>query len=569
MINAKSALNACRSSFVGIGVFSFFINLAMLAVPLYTLQLFDRVLTSQNMDTLIMLSIAVGLALALLGFLEVLRSRIMVRLSIWLDRYLGPELLTFSIRSAPQLPSGSNLQSLRDLSAIRNFVSGAGVFHLFDSPWVPVYVLVIFSMHPLLGWIALLGAIILFVMALINELTTRKLLSDANAVSIVTQNNVESNARNAEAIEAMGMLNHVVGQWKAQSRESLKFQTLASDRAGFISGITKVIRFGIQVAIMGVGVYLAILQEITPGIMIAASIILGRALAPVEQMIGTWKGFVSARDAYHRINKLLEHQISKRGETTLPRPNGHLSVSNVTYLPPGSATPTVQGVTFDLQPGESCGIIGPSAAGKSSLARLLVGVWQPRMGHVRLDSADVYQWNRDDFGQYVGYLPQDIELFDGTIKRNIARMQPDPNDNKVIAAAKLAGCHELILHLPEGYDTVIGATGYKLSGGQRQRIALARALYGDVRFLVLDEPNANLDSEGEEALLKALAAVKARQITTIIICHRPSLLAGVDKLLMLQNGRLVTFGDRDDVMAKVTQAKNVTHLPQSVSGQSA
>ena len=320
MIDAKKALRAARKSFVSIGVFSFFINLSMLAVPIYTLQLFDRVLTSQSTDTLLLLTIAVGIALALLGTLEVLRSRVMVRVSIWLDRVLGPELLAFSIRSAPQLAHGSSLQTLRDLSTLRNFVAGAGVFHLFDSPWVPVYVLVIFLMHPALGFIALFGAIILAGMAFLNETLTSKPLSEANAVGIKVQSNVEANARNAEVIEAMGMLDPIVHQWQDQSKRSLALQTLASDRAGLLTGITKVLRLTVQVAIMGVGVYLAIQQVITPGVMIAASIILGRALAPVEQMIGTWKGFVSAREAYHRINKAMSQGLVQRGTTTCLAP---------------------------------------------------------------------------------------------------------------------------------------------------------------------------------------------------------------------------------------------------------
>lgn len=565
MIDARKALAASRKSFISIGIFSFFINLAMLAVPLYTLQLFDRVLSSQSMDTLILLSIAVALALLLLGSLEVLRSRIMVRISVWLDRVLGPELLSVSIRSAPMMPGQSNLQTLRDLSSLRSFVAGAGVFHLFDSPWVPIYVLVIFAMHPALGWIALLGAIILAGLALINEASTRKPLADANAIAIQVQNNVEANARNAEVIEALGMLKPVVQQWQEQSRHTLALQTVASDRAGLLTGMTKVFRLSLQVAIMGVGVYLAIQQIITPGIMIAASIILGRALAPVEQMIGTWKGFVGAREAYHRINKLLSQNLAQRGNTTLPRPDGHLSCTNVTYLPPGQTSPTLQGVTFELAAGESLGIIGPSAAGKSTLARLLVGVWQPRIGNVRLDGADVYQWERDSFGKYVGYLPQDIELFDGTIKQNIARMDPEAQDEAIIAAAKMADCHEMILKLPNGYDTRIGTGAHTLSGGQRQRLGLARAFFGDVRFLVLDEPNASLDSEGEEALLAALDKAKQLGITTAIICHRPSLLSQVDKLLMLQSGRMVTFGPRDEIMGKVTNQG--TTAPVTASAQ--
>ncbi|TDI62751.1 MAG: type I secretion system permease/ATPase [Alphaproteobacteria bacterium] len=555
MIDARQALKACRGSFISIGFFSFCGNILMLSVPLYTLQLFDRVLTSQSTDTLIWLSIAVALALILLGFLEVVRSRVMVRVSVWLDRALGPHLMSHGIKTASLFPQNASLQTLRDLSTLRGFISGTGVFHLFDSPWVPLYLLVIFSMHVLLGVIALIGAVILFILAIINEAATRKLLAEANALAIQTQNRVEANAKNAEVIEAMGMLPKILRSWQNQSGKVLQLQTIASDRAGLIAGITKILRLAIQVTIMGVGVYLAIHQQITPGIMIAASIILGRALAPVEQMIGTWKGFVAARDAYDRINERLVNPSAGRGSTTLPRPKGAVSVEGVTFLPPGSSVPCIQGISFRLEPGEWLGVIGPTASGKSSLARVLTGIWQPRMGNVRLDGADVFGWNRQDFGQYVGYLPQDVELFAGTIKQNIARMDAQPPDEDVVAAAQWAGCHDMVLRLPQGYDTEIGDGGHTLSGGQRQRIALARALYGDIRFLVLDEPNSSLDSDGEQALTTALLRAKRQGITTVMICHRPGLLAEADKLLMLKDGKVAMFGPLRDVMAQFTNAR--------------
>ncbi len=567
MIDARQVLKACTKSLGAIGVFSFFINLLMLSVPLYTLQLFDRVLTSHSVETLILLSVAVAIALALLGFLEVMRSRIMVRISIWLDRILGPELLASGIRAAPLSPRRDSLQTLRDLSVLRGFVSGPGVFHLFDSPWVPVYVAVIFTMHTALGTIAVLGALVLGALAWLNELATRKPLADANQIAIRVQNNAEAHARNAEVIEAMGMLPRLVKQWQQRSTLALSLQSIASDRAGLLTGLTKVLRFSIQVMIMGVGVALAIQQQITPGVMIAASIILGRALAPVEQMIGTWKGFVSAREAYKRIQDQLSKPLVTRGSTHLPRPEGQLTVERVTFFPPGSESASLQGVSFSLAPGEALGVIGPSAAGKSSLARLLVGVWEPRLGHVRLDGADVYQWNREDFGQYVGYLPQDVELFAGTVKQNIARMSEEIDDQKVIEAAKLAECHHLILRLPKGYDTQIGEGGQSLSAGQRQRIALARAFYGDIRLLVLDEPNSNLDTAGDRALMNALRHAKERGVTTVIVAHRPSILAEVDKLLLLNEGKVALFGPREDVMAKLNNQQKVTQLRTSSANQ--
>ena len=569
MITAKHALGACRKAFLCIGFFSFCANLLMLAVPIYTLQLFDRVLTSQSVDTLIWLSVAVGIALFFLGCIEVIRSRVMVRISVWLDRVLGPQLLAYGISSAPMIPQNASLQTLRDLNTLRGFVAGTGVFHLFDSPWVPIYVLVIFLMHPLLGGIALTGAIALFAMAVINEAATRRLLTDANLQSILTQQRVEAHAKNAEVIEAMGMLPSLVNAWKAESERTLTLQSVASDRAGLIAGITKVLRFGIQVALMGAGVYLAIQQFITPGIMIAASIILGRALAPVEQMIGTWRGFVGARDAYKRINERVAAPLVERSSTKLPVPKGQVVLEGVTFVPPGSQVPSIHSVSFDLAPGEWLGVIGPSASGKSSLARLITGVWQPRIGSVRMDGAEVYSWDRADFGRHVGYLPQDVELFDGTVKQNIARMAPDPEDAAVVAAAQWAGCHELILRLPKGYDTEIGSGGHSLSGGQRQRIALARALYGEVKVLVLDEPNSNLDSEGEEALTAALLRAKRQGLTIIMICHQPSLLAAADKLLMLKEGRVAIFGSLRDVMARMARSEGGDTQPAEPAAKTA
>jgi len=488
-----------------------------------------------------------------------------VRISIWIDRVLGPELLACGIRNAPLINHKDSLQTLRDLSALRGFISGTGVFHLFDAPWMPIYVAVIFSMHPVLGFIALFGAILLGALAWVNELATRKTLAKANHLSIKVQNNAESHARNAEVIEAMGMLPRLVEQWRQQSSAVLALQSIASDRAGLLSGVTKMLRFTIQVGIMGVGVSLAINQEITPGVMIAASIILGRALAPVEQMIGTWKGFIAAREAYKRIQLRLSLPNLERSAMQLPAPKGEIIVDRVTFIPPGAETPSLQGVSFRLEPGEILGVIGPSAAGKSSLARLLVGVWEPRLGNVRLDGADIYHWEREHFGQHVGYVPQDVELFAGTIKQNIARMVTDPDDAAVIEAAQLSESHNMILRLPQGYDTQIGEGGQNLSAGQRQRVALARALYGDIKLLVLDEPNANLDTAGDRALLHAMAHAKERTITTVIIAHRPSIMAGVDKLLVLNEGKVALFGPRAEVMDKLNTPNKVTQLPSKAA----
>ena len=552
-IDAKAALGACRSVLFVVGVFSLFINVLMLATPLYSLQVFDRVLTSRSEETLLMLTLVTVGTLVVLSLLEAVRSRVLVRLSTWVERVLGPALLSYSVQRACLSNNAASTQGLRDLASLRGFIGGAGVFHLFDAPWVPVYIAVTYMLHPWLGHLAVAGAVLLFFMALISEFATRKPLREASAVSMKLMSRVEANNRNAEAIEAMGMLPALVRSWEQENEQVLRFQGVASDRAGVISAVTKFLRMLIQVGVLALGVYLAIHREIGPGAMIAASIILSRALAPIEQLIATWKSLVSARSAYRRINQVLAEPVAKRSATKLPAPAGVLDVEQVTVLPPGSKKPSLQNVSFGLQAGDSLGIIGPSAAGKSSLARLLVGVWPPNHGAVRLDGADVFQWDREQFGRHVGYLPQDVELFDGTIKQNIARMA-EPDDAAVIEAAKFAGVHDMILRLPEGYDTAIGDGGMKLSGGQRQRVALARAFYGDPKFVVLDEPNANLDADGEQALFQAMRKAKERRITVIIIAHRPSILSAVDKMLVLRDGKVDSFGPRDDIMTRMNRA---------------
>jgi PrtD family type I secretion system ABC transporter len=532
----------------------------MLVTPLYSLQVFDRVLTSRSEETLVMLTLITVGTLVILSILETVRSRVLVRLSTWVERALGPALLSYSVQRACLSNNAASTQGLRDLASLRGFIGGAGVFHLFDAPWAPVYIAVTYMLHPWLGHLAVAGAVALFGMALVSEFATRKPLRNASAVSMKLMSQVEANNRNAEAIEAMGMLPALVRSWNEENEKVLSLQGVASDRAGVISAVTKFLRMLIQVAVLALGVYLAIHREIGPGAMIAASIILSRALAPVEQLIATWKSLISARSAYRRINQTLAEPVANRNTTRLPKPRGVLDVEQITVIPPGSKKPSLQSVSFNLAAGESLGIVGPSAAGKSSLARLLVGVWPPYQGAVRLDSADVFQWDREQFGQHVGYLPQDVELFDGTVKQNIARMA-EPNDESAIEAARIAGVHEMILRLPQGYETVIGDGGAKLSGGQRQRIALARAFYGDPKFVVLDEPNANLDSEGEQALSEALRKAKERQITVVIIAHRPSILAFVDKLLVLRDGRVDKFGPRDEVMAQLTRVAPLRAVP--------
>ena len=563
--DVRTTLIACGKVFGLVFVFSFFVNLLMLTVPMYMMQVFDRVLSSRSVDTLYVLTGIAVFCLAVFGVLDWVRSKLLVHVSNWIDDSLGRHVLATSVRAAALQNEVSSVQGLRDLTQVRNFAAGGTIFHFFDAPWVPLYLLVIYMVHPLMGMLAIVGALILFVIALANDWVTRKPLNEANGRAIQQMNMAEATVRNAEVVEAMGMLGNLVNRWDAENRTIMTIQEVASRRAGTLSAFTKFFRFFVQMAILGVGVYLSLLQEVTPGAMIAGSIILGRALAPVEQMIGSWRSFVGARESYDRLNRLLAQDLSAiRGNMTFPPPKGRLTVEGVTFGMRGNPKPILRGVSFALEPGEALGLIGPSAAGKSTLARLLVGVWMPAAGKVRLDTIDVFHWNRQDFGQHLGYLPQDVELFAGTIRENIARMG-DTTDEAVIEAAQKANAHDLILRLPAGYDTPIGPGGLGLSGGQRQRIGLARALYGNPKLLILDEPNSNLDTEGEAALMEALKTARAAGVTIVIIAHRPSVLQFVDKMLVLRDGMVEMFGDRNDVMSKLTRAVPTAAQPQQAA----
>jgi PrtD family type I secretion system ABC transporter len=546
----KRTLAACRGGFLAVGLFSLAINLLLLTIPLYMLQLFDRVLTSRSEDTLFALSIAAGGAILTLAALEAVRSFVMVRLSNWLDTQLSGDLLGGSVIDGLVRGGEAAVQGLRDLLTFRTFLTGPAIFPFLDAPWTPVFIAVIFLFHPLLGWLSIIGAAVLFAMALINELSTRNLLMQSGGASIKSLRVAESAVRNADVIEAMGMMPNIVQRWRQENSAMLELQAKASQRSGAITAASRFLRLFLQVAMLGVGAWLAINDEVSPGAMIAGSILLGRALAPVEQAIGSWKSAVSARGAYNRIKRQLDSLTPRAEAMALPAPAGQLSVEGMSYLYPGATEPVLRNLDFRLEPGESVGLIGPTAVGKTTLARLAVGNLRPSAGHIRLDTADVAQWDPVDLGQYIGYLPQDVELFAGTVRENIARMgEGDPE--QVVAAATPAGVHEIILGLPAGYETEIGEDGAVLSGGQRQRIGLARAVFGNPKFIVLDEPNANLDHEGEVALLVTVARLKAQGATMVIIAHRPSVLRNVDKILVLRNGGIQLFGARDEVLAKL------------------
>ena len=519
----EKALIECKRDFIAVAGFSLAINLLMLAVPIYMLQLFDRVLSSSSTETLILLTIIVIVALAVFALLEAIRGHVMTELGTWLDRQLGPPILSGSVTLNLRGPGEPSVQGLRDLGTFRTFLAGPAMFPILDAPWMPNFVAIIFVLHPLLGWVALGGALVLFGLAVANELASRKPLAKASGLSIRALNQAESVVRNADAIEAMGMMPNLIKRWREKNSEMLELQGLASVRSGRISALSKFCRMVLQVSMLGTGAWLALEGELSPGAMIAGSILMARALAPVEQAIGSWKQMVSARGAYRRMKGQLAAAPPPSETMPLPAPDGRVEAEAETYAHPGATEPTLRSVSFTLVPGESMGLIGPSASGKTTLARLIVGNLQPRVGHLRLDSMDVAEWHSEDRGRHVGYLPQDVELFPGSVRDNIARMG-EAQPEAVIDAARIAGVHEMILRLPQGYDTEIGESGASLSGGERKRIALARALYGTPKLVVLDEPSAGLDQAGEQALLDAIETLKEREVTLIVIAHRPSAL---------------------------------------------
>lgn len=543
------AVAACRSQFLVVGLFSLVVNILQLATSIYMMQVYDRVLTTRNTDTLLYLTLITFGALGLLAILEATRSQIMQRAAGWIEQTVAPEGFARAIES--QLRGRTyRMEALRDLAVCRGFVSSPAMLSVYDVPWVPVYLAVIFMLHPMLGWVATAGAVLLFGLTLINEAMTSNLLRKANSSAGQAQRRSESVVRNAEVIDSMGMLPAVLHRWRTTSWEGLPDQQRAADRASIVLSLTKFFRMGVQVGILGVGALLVLDNEMSSGAMIAGSIIMGRALAPVEQLIGGWKQLVSARTAYRRLKAFLALPRLRPPGIPLPDPEGRLTAERVSYGFPGQQVPTIKGVSFALEPGESLAVIGPSAAGKTTLIRLLCGTYEPMAGSVRLDGANVFQWQREDFGRHIGYLPQDVELFDGTVFENIARLQ-DAAPEQVYEAARLAGCHEMILRLPKGYETEIGEAGTHLSGGQRQMVGLARALFGNPKFLVLDEPNSNLDGDAENVLIETLRHLKERGTTVIVVSHRPSLVQAVDKVLLLRDGAVEMFGPRAEVMKRV------------------
>ena len=555
--NLQAALKACKSSFLSVGFFSFCVNALMLVPTFYMIQVSGRVVPSSSTSTLLMLTLILTLLLLTLGSLEWVRSRIMVRISNRLDVLLSRDVYRASFKKALQSGGGdATAQSLNDLTSLRQFFTGAGVFAFFDAPWFPIYTVIMFLFHPWFGWMTLACGTVLSVLAVVNHRVTGRALASANKENVASNVITTKTLRNAEVIESMGMLETLMNRWAKRQRNVMMLQSQASDKGGMVSSVSKMFRVWSQSLMLALGAYLVITHQINPGLLMAGSLLLGRALSPIDQMIGSWKGFVAAKVQYDRLNKVMNDLKAEPERMPLPSPEGHIQVENIIVSPPGSKTPVLRSVSFVAPAGSIVGIVGPSAAGKSTLVRALMGIWPPQHGVVRLDGADIATWDKQALGPHVGYLPQDIELFEGSISENIARFDKIDSE-KVIEAAQMAGVHEMILMLPDGYDTVIGSAGVNLSGGQRQRIGLARAVYGSPRLVVLDEPNSNLDDVGERALGVALQKLKETGATVFIVSHRPNILTRLDRILVMSGGTVSLYGERDRVIAELAaqQAK--------------
>jgi ATP-binding cassette subfamily C protein len=559
------ALASCRGAFVATALMSGMSNLLMLTGAIFMLEIYDRVLPSRSIPTLVALVILAAGLFTAQGLLDLIRGRILVRIGARLDEELSGRVYETIVRLPLKVGNRTDgLQQLRDLDSVRSFLSGPGPAALFDLPWLPIYLAICFAFHPYIGLAALAGAIILGCLTLMTELMTREPTRAATGFAITRTALADASRRNAEALKAMGMIPRIATLWHDANRKYMASQQSASDVAGGFGSASKALRMMLQSGVLAVGAYLVINQQATAGIIIAGSILSARALAPVDLAIANWRGFVAARQSWQRLTKLLAILPPQTVPMALQPPEKSLLVENATVAPPGSDRIVVQDVSFSLQGGHGLGIIGPSGSGKSSLARLLIGVWQPARGRIRLDGASLEQWPADILGAYIGYLPQDVELLAGTVAQNIARFSTPVDAEAVIGAATAAGVHDLIVNLPDGYETQVGEGGTALSAGQAQRVALARALYGDPFLVVLDEPNSNLDSEGDEALSRAIMGVRARGGIVIVVAHRPSAIVSVDLLLMMNQGRVQTFGPKEEVLARVVQRDGAGPRPLKV-----
>ena len=546
-----------------LALFSFFINLLFLVPAIFTMQVFDRVIPSNSSETLIVLVAGTVVALLILLLLDYLRNRLQNVLGNLVEERLSPQVVKAIVAKAARKLQGGGTEGIRDVTALRSVFTANGLVALFDAPWVVIYVAVIWLFHPILGMGAAFAALLMLALAWLNDRVSREALEGLQKEGRRATQYVESSLRNAEVLQALGMTEPLLARWRTLQNRVTALQTRASRSSVAFTATTRTLRQAIQIAILGLGAYLVLSQRASPGIMIATTILLGRAVQPVEQLVSSWRTLTDGRAAYRRLQELSKDFDEDKPHLSMPRPEGHLAVEGVSYRAPGSDKVILFSVAFGLAPGEALAVIGPSAAGKSTLARLITGVWAPTTGTVRLDGVDVAYWPRDDLGAWIGYVPQDVELFDGTVADNIARLG-EVDSEAVVTAGKRANAHEMILTLPQGYDTPVGEHGARLSPGQRQRIALARALYGDPRLVILDEPNSNLDGAGEIALAKALSGLRSEGVTSVIVTHRPSLIAHVDKILVLDAGRIKQFGPASEVM-KETQRQTQAMLDEKAA----
>lgn len=558
-----------RTALIGIAIFSCLINLLMLTGPIYMLQIYDRVLASGSIPTLVALSAIVLVLYAFMAILDLVRQRILIRVGHRFDDDMGQTAFASYVDAPMKLgPVAEQTQPIRDVDQLRQFFSSPSVTALFDMPWLPIYLAVVYLIHPWLGLLATVGAVVLLLIAIFTDKRARSAVSQSGELGSKRSLFADASRRNAEVVRGMGMLTGVGAVWSGLNRQFLRANARAAEIISTSTVVTKVVRLFLQSAILGLGAYLAVLQVISPGAMIAASIIMSRALQPVEAAVSNWRQFLSARQSMKRLNATLTATADEE-RMSLPQPARAVAAEKVTVVPPGARTPVIVDVSFHMEAGKALGIIGRSGSGKSTLARALVGVWPIARGAVTLDGAPIAQFPADALGRHIGYLPQDVELFQGTVADNIARFDPDFVPDDVVKAATAADVHQLILSFPHGYNTMIGEGGAALSGGQRQRVALARALYGDPFLVVLDEPNSNLDADGDNALHAAISAVRARGGIAIVIAHRPSAVQSVDKLLMMDRGQVREFGNRDDVMGKVTRPRPDMRVVGSMPNEAA
>jgi PrtD family type I secretion system ABC transporter len=557
------ALQLGKASFGAAAVFSLVSNILYLALPIYTMQVYDRVLNGRSEATLYVLSFGCLGAFVISGIIDHYRALVLINFGrVFDERTAGPVFQTL-FDAVVRRDASARAQALRDLDTLRQTITGQAINALFDLPWIPVFLLVLYLIDPIIAVVTFVGGAILLVLAILQDRGTRPGLRQANDAALQSYAFTEAALRNGEVVRALGMLENIGGQWARYRHTTMERSAKASESASIYGGAIKATRMAMQIVIVGVGAWLVIKGKVGPGVMFANMILGARALAPLERVVGAWSGLIAGQQAYDRLARLLENYETPQPATLLPRPKGLLSVEGVSFAPRGSPTLVLNGVSFQVQAGETLGIVGPSGAGKSTLTRLLVGVWKPGSGTVRLDGADVFQWERASFGGYVGYLPQDIELFSGSVRANIARFRDDATDEQVVKAAQLAGAHEMILRLPQGYETQLGENASVLSVGQRQRVGLARALFGEPAYIVLDEPNAALDAEGEAALLRTLEILKQAEATVVIVSHKPNVFRTADKMLVLRNGRVELFGPRDQVMARVVQPATPPPIQQA------